>query len=274
LGRLNPEKFQQLAGLHSTLGDEGTLASLGDGSLLELTQLPSSSLQMLTDTGSTQTVLNWSNIAGTNFDKVVASELYKHKQATDFSAEGLDRLLLTNTQSIAKLSMLDKTSMDTIVTQVSVGNLNTLTEKHDVSALKALADYYPNLDLDGRNALVNVWAQRPELAEKYMGGQAQQGIIQAKNQAAAINFIASDTSLLSLYRDIPALISGDIPFSLFLAKYQLRNILIYALISIAAVILLLAILSRLIFGRRRKVIIKEVIREVPAQEKSEAPKDS
>ena len=273
LGRLSPEKFQQLSGLHSTLGDDGTLASLANNSLLELVQLPPSSLQMLSDTGSTETVLNWSAIAGANFDKVAASELYKHKQASDFSAEGLDRLLLTNTQSIAKLSMLDKIAMDTIVTQVSVANLNSLAEQHEVSTLKVLADYYPNLDLDARNALVNVWTQRPDLTEKYLATQSMNGIIGANNQAAAINFIASDTSLLSLYRDIPALISGDIPFNLFLAKYQFRNILIYAIISIAALFLVLAILSRLIFGRRRKVIIKEVIREVPAQEKSDTTKE-
>ena len=273
LGRLSPEKFQQLAGLHSSLGNEGTLTSLADNSLVELVQLPNSSLQMLNDTGSTTTVLAWSNIAGTNFDKIVASELYKHKEARDFSAEGLDRLLLTNTQSIAKLSMLDKPAMDTIVTQISVANLNTLAEQHDISTLKALADYYPNLDLDGRNALVNIWTQRPDIVGKYLGSQSINGIIDANNQSAAISFIASDTSLLSLYRDIPALISGDIPFGLFLAKYQMRNLLIYALISIAILFLILGLFSRLVFGRRKKVIIKEVIREVPLQEKPEGSKD-
>ena len=260
LGNVTSNKFQLLSESLDIAGEKDFLLALDSGKLTRLVDLPASSTTLLKKLKSIPLVLDWAELAGANFNEVVAVEaLYLHKEPSDFSEEALKNLLdLNDSEAIANLAMMSTSTLNILLSNLSTASLRLVALEHSPLLLSSLAWYVERLPRDAYSQLITLWTQSPQLASKYSTSQAKNGIVKSGNPSAAILFLTTDTSLFSIYRDLPRILSGEISINLFLAKYNLQQVLLYGAFALLALLLVINFLSRLIFGSRQRVIIKEV----------------
>ncbi len=260
LGGVTSNKFQLLSESLDIAGEEELLQALDSGRLAQLVDLPISSTALLKRLKSIPEVLAWAELAGSRFDEVVKIEpLYLHKEPSDFSKETLKNLLaLNNSEAIANLALMSTSTLNTLLSNLSTASLRLVALEHSPLLLSSLAWYVERLPKDAYSQLITLWTQSPQLAGKYTNSQAKHGIVGSGNPNAAILFLTTDTSLFSIYRDLPKILSGEISISLFLAKYNMQQVFLYGVLALLVVLLVINSLSRLLFGSRQKVIIREV----------------
>ncbi len=260
LGSVTSNRFQLLSESLDIAGEKDFLIALDSGELTQLVNLPVSSTTLLKKLKSIPLVLAWAELAGSNFNEVVAVEaLYLHKEPNDFSEEALKNLLdLNDPEAIANLAMMSTSTLNILLSNLSTASLRLVALEHSPLLLSSLAWYVERLPRDAYSQLITLWTQSPQLASKYSTSQAKNGIVKSGNPSAAILFLTTDTSLFSIYRDLPKILSGEISINLFLAKYNLQQVLLYGAFAVLALLLVINFLSRLIFGSRQRVIIKEV----------------
>ena len=241
-------------------GETQFLKALDSGDLTELVNLPASSAILLKRLKSIPETLAWAELAGSRLDQVAKIEgLYLHKEPSDFSEQSLKQLLtLDNSKAIATLAMMSTNNLNILLDNLSSASLRLVALEHSPLLLNILAWYVERLPKDAYSQLITLWTQSPQLASKYVTPQAKNGIVKSGDPTAAILFVTTETSLFSIYRDLPKMLSGEISISLFLAKYNLQQVLFYSIFGLLVLLLLMNFLSRLFFGSRQKIVIKEV----------------
>ena len=260
LGSVTSNRFSLLAESLDIAGEKELLKALDSGELIKLVNLPTSSTILLKRVKSISKVLAWAEVAKSQFNALVKAEpLYVHKQPDDFTEETLDTLLtLKNNEVITNLVMMSTNTLNVLLNNLSTSTLRLVALEQSPILLSSLAWYIERLPKDAYNRLITLWTQSPELAPRYTNQQAKNGIVKSGDPNAAIIFLTTNTSFLSLYSDLPKVMSGEISMGLFLAKYELQQVLLYGAFGVVALLIVIGFLSRLIFGSRQRVIIKEV----------------
>ena len=242
------DDFYKLAKVADVTSQQDLLQASNDGQLEQVLRLPETSLAILSSDEPLQTVLAWSDVAGSNLNKVAGFEIYRHKSPSDFTSATLERLLKTdNLQTISKLIMLDKNELDTL-TGLSSANLNRLADGIDVRDFQTLAWYQKALEQDASNLLISLWLERPSRAEKFQPMPVRTAIAESREPETAVQLVGSEPefSLFPPYEvgvDVMNVLSGDVTTWLFFEKY---NILWIIVIGVLLLLLLLALF--LMFG--------------------------
>lgn len=243
-----PEELSKLVNLVGvtlpTLGRDGLLQAVDDGSFAELYQQPEAAFQIVADTGSLAEALAWSTAAGTLLNRVVSSELYKHQPPTGLDQALLEKLLaINNDATIQKLALLTPEALQALLV-LSTENLITLADQLDATELALLADYVQLLDQAQVNQLVAHITSNPETVAQLSNATLRDYLTSSNDVEDALGFLLTPTEGLAAFTDMTKVLTGVAPWQLFLYKYGMGQ---SALVSVVAVVALLIAL-RLLFG--------------------------
>jgi hypothetical protein len=232
-------------------------AAIADGSLEAVMALPPSAVEVLAHTGSLQTVLAWSELAGRDFELMTAAELYKHKAPADLDRELFDNLLaLDDPTLIAELSLLEPDQIRTLL-QVSTAGLRDLAAGLTTVELGQLADYLVDLDQTGRNRLLTVVTDDPSAMTALAQPAVRAYLAEGNDVSVALAFLRGPADVMGFLNDILRLATRQIPTQLFAVKYgwplTATALALPALLALLVVGLILRPFLRLaeIFGRAR-----------------------
>lgn len=99
-----------------------------------------------------------------------------------------------------------------------------------------------------------MWTEKPEAVGRFKNETVQNGIVESGNRVQAIRFVSADSSLRTLYQDVPRVISGNIASKLFFTKYGIDQIVFFVIVSFIVVVvgvLLVRLLAGLLFSSGR-----------------------
>lgn len=243
-----PEELSKLVNLVGvtlpTLGHDGLLQAVDDGSFAELYQQPEAAFQIVADTGSLSEALAWSTAAGTLLNRVVSSELYKHQPPAGLDQGLLEKLLAINSDAtIQKLALLTPAALQALLV-LSTENLITLADQLDATELALLADYVKMLDQAQTNQLVAHITSNPETVAQLSNATLRDYLANSDDVEDALGFLLTSAEGLAAFTDITKVLTGGASWQLFIYKYGMGQ---SALVTVVAVVALLIAL-RLLFG--------------------------
>lgn len=233
-------KISLLIGISlNSMGRNELIASIEDGSLEKVLDLPKFTYKMLQTTHSLNTIAEWSDLAGNQIEAVVRLEIYKH-----LSPQQLDRQLLKEILSLkdpSVISLLILLDIDSIrkLLQISSHNLVELTYHLSPEELKTLAGYIGELKQPQINQLVSFFLSNdPEIIKN---SAVIDSIVQSHNIETSISFWEAEKKPLSFLDGILKILSGRISWHLLAEKYGVKYITaFFILLIILAAFLLLA----------------------------------
>ena len=243
-----PEELSKLVNLVGvtlpTLGHDGLLQAVDDGSFAQLYQQPEAAFQIVADTGSLPEALAWAATAGNLLDQVVSSELYKHQPPTGLDQPLLEKLLALNDDgAIQKLALLNPTALQALLV-LSTGNLVTLANQLSATDLALVADYVGMLDQAQVNQLVAHITSNPETVAQLSDATIRDYLAGSNDVDGALGFLLTPTEGLAAFTDVTKVLTGNAPWLLFIYKYGMGQ---SALVTVVAIIALLVAL-RLVLG--------------------------
>lgn len=266
LENLKPEALPRLdeivALLLGTEGEAGIIRRLGDGSLNTAVNLMSpAAFEIARERKSIETALAWSALAGPRLPLIVEGEIYKRSKPESFTAASLNQLLdVGDKVAIQKLASLDPPVRATLF-EAAAAELKNLGRALTEPELAALARYLTGLDKSASGRVLRAVAQTPSRMQLLAQEGVRDGILASKDQGAAVGMmLAADSGLPDPYlivQHAQLVLDGKVAPRLMWEKHPAISVSLGVL-----VVVVLSMLKRLIFGRRQKVIVKQVA--VPA----------
>lgn len=250
-GLTTPNELSKLVTLVGTLlptvGRDGLLAAVDDGTFARVFQQPESSFQIIADTGSMEEALAWADEAGNLLDGVVRYEIYKHQPPTGLEKPLLEKLVaLDDAAAIQTLVLLNPETLRTLL-ELSTTNLVTLAQQLDATEMASLAEYITVLDQNQRNQLIARISSNPETVTQLSDGRLRDYLANNRtNFDEALAFLLSPKEGLAAFADIAQVATGTTPWQLFLYKYGLgQSALVTGALILAALVALRLLLSAL-----------------------------
>jgi hypothetical protein len=244
-----PEDLAKLVNLVGAampvLGHDGVLAAVDSGLFAQVFAQPEAAFQIVSDSGSLQDAIDWSNAAGNLLDQVVATEVYKHQPAGALDKTLLEKLLAVNDKAaIQKLALLKPEALQALLT-VSTSNLATLATQVEAADLEALASFLPTLNQAQVNQLVARVISEPATVSHLQDPALRDYLTSnSSNLDAALPFLLSPKEGAAPLFDAGQVLLGQVSWRLFLFKYGVGQ---SALVTVGAVVLALIAL-RLVLG--------------------------
>jgi hypothetical protein len=231
-------------------GEGGISKRLEDGTLDTLSKkAPEQVLDIAADTKSVEAALGWQRLAGALLGSVADLELHKVAKPEDFTADGLKKLLALDDRFAAlRIAALPRTMRDAVA-GLTPERQKSLARALSPDELSAFAGYVQGLKQNAAVRLISAVADDPQRMKLLSNTGLQQAILSSRDQNAAVGVILRDGALfdlLSLQQDFGLVTGGDI--SPFLLWHKHTGAVTTAL---GAGALLLLMLARLLFGRRR-----------------------
>lgn len=245
-----------------TLGRDGLLQAVDDGSFGQLLQQSEAAFVILDDTGSLEDALTWTATVGNLIDDVVRYEVYKHQPPTGLERSALEKLLaLQDAVAIQKLALLDPATLNTLL-GLSTTNLVTLANAVDATELSAVADYLTSLDQTRRNQLIAQISSNPATVAQLNDPTLRDFMAtSAVDFESALAFVLAPKTGTAPFTDLTNVATGQVPWQLFLYKYGMgQSALAVGALILAALVALRVILGLLgwlfspitsLFGRNR-----------------------
>ena len=248
-GQKTPEELAKLVNLVGAampvLGHDGLLEAVDSGLFAQVFAQPEAAFQIVSNSGSLQDAIDWSNAAGNLLDQVVATEIYKHQPAGALDKTLLEKLLAVNDKAaIQKLALLKPEALQALLT-VSTSNLATLATQVEAADLEAVAGFLPTLNQTQVNQLVARVISEPATVS-HLQDPALRDYLTSNNSDldAALPFLLSPKEGTAPLLDAGQVLLGQASWRLFLFKYGLGQSM---LVTVGAIILGLIAL-RLVFG--------------------------
>ncbi len=248
-GQKTPEELAKLVNLVGAampvLGHDGLLEAVDSGLFAQVFAQPEAAFQIVSNSGSLQDAIDWSNAAGNLLDQVVATEIYKHQPAGALDKTLLEKLLAVNDKAaIQKLALLKPEALQALLT-VSTSNLATLATQVEAADLEAVAGFLPTLNQTQVNQLVARVISEPATVS-HLQDPALRDYLTSNNSDldAALPFLLSPQEGTAPLLDAGQVLLGQASWRLFLFKYGLGQSM---LVTVGAIILGLIAL-RLVFG--------------------------
>lgn len=244
-----PEDLAKLVSLVGAslpaLGHDGLLEAVDSGLFAQVFAQPEAAFQIVSDSGSLQDAIDWSNAAGNLLDQVVATEVYKHQPADALDKALLEKLLAVNDKAaIQKLALLKPEALQALLT-VSTSNLATLATGVEAADLEALAAFLPTLNQTQVNQLVARVISEPSTISHLQDPALRDYLANNDtNLEAALPFLLSPKEGMAPLLDAGQVILGQASWRLFLFKYGVGQ---SALVTVGAILLALIAL-RLVLG--------------------------
>ena len=233
-------------------GDAGVLKRLENGTLYDaVNRLTEPGMTIARDLRSVEAALRWSTLAGDRLDRVVEWELYRRARADSFTTASISRLLALDDRLAAlRLTSVERDARD-VLFELDNDELRKLARSLAEPELQAMARYMTGLRPDASQRIMRAVAQNPSKMQVLSSTRVRDAVLASRDQDAAVAMMLRNSSLPN-----PAVISAD--FQLVLdgqvspvLLWERHSIVISVLAFLALVVLLM--LKRLLFGRRRRV---------------------
>ncbi len=238
------------------------LGALIDSGRFEFLQtLPEEALEIYRQSGSSETLISWAELAGDLILKVVEFQLYLESNFTDFAdRDALENVLrledetaIRNSmslESVARDALLDlpiETARSLLLGDLSVDQLSTIAEMYLAPLSSQNAELFANSVLN-----------HPALISLLESDLVRGALLQSQNLEAALDFLAEGTmreqgfgSIVQVLEDLAPVLSGNVPWLLFWLKNgsAIRNP--GNVLTVLGGFLLLFLILRIAWGRRR-----------------------
>ncbi len=244
-----PEELAKLVNLVGAtlpvLGRDGLIEAVDSGLFAQVFAQPEAAFQIVSDSGSLQDAIDWSNAAGNLLDQVVATEIYKHQPAGALDKALLEKLLAVNDKAaIQKLALLNPEALQALL-MVSTSNLATLATQVEAADLEALAGFLPTLNQTQVNQLVARVISEPGTVSHLQDPALRDYLANNDtNLEAALPFLLSSKEGMAPLLDAGQVLLGQASWRLFLFKYGVGQ---SALVTVGAILLALIAL-RIVLG--------------------------
>ena len=271
LENLKPEALPRLdevvALLLGTESEAGILKRLDDGTLNTAVNLMSNAaFDIAREQRSIEVALAWSALAGDRLDAVVENEIHKRAKPQQFTVGTLKLLLDINDKvAIQRLAGLEP-QVRAVLFEVAPSDLKGLGRALTEPELNALARYLTGLDKGASGRVLRAVAQAPSRMQLLARDGVRDGILSSRDQSAAVGMMLTadgavpDPWLIMQHAQLAW--DGKVAARLMWEKHPAVSIGVGVF-----ALMILSMLKRLVFGRRQKVIIKQV----PAVVSTSAP---
>ena len=238
------EELYTLARLVTTgldsIGKAELVNAIESGAFERIAQLPESAVDILESSKSVHTVVEWSTLAGSMLDDVVALEIHKLKMPADFDRESLAAVVaLGDKATVAKVLLLDAES-STALLGLPTETLTTLAVSFSVDDLEWLAAYLTDLDnLEERNQLIKQLLATPAMIDELKDESVKDAITSGGDVSGTLDFLSSPRSVQSFVADSIIAWNGGVSW-----YYHYRK---YTAVWLGAIVVLALLLLRIIW---------------------------
>lgn len=223
--------------------------------------LPEEAFEIYRNSGESETLVSWAELAGDLILNVVEYKLYLVSDAGDFvDRDELALVLKLADESAIHMSMsLDAGERETLLALTTETGRALLLGTLNSSQLSLLVSMYlAELAPQDAELLANFVLNNPELISLLESDPVREALLESQNLIAALSFLAEGTvekqgfgRVFQVLEDLDPVLSGDVSWLLFWHKNggTLSNPRI--LVIILGVLLLIYIVFRTAWGRRR-----------------------
>ena len=252
VGRADVPKTDRLVALIlEGEGKDGVVKRIENGTLGEAVKtFDSAAVQVALDVKSLDTAQAWVSLAGGKIDAVKRYGLHRAISPSDISAGALQSLLgLDDSSAIATLVALSPSERNAVL-ELGTEQLAPIARQLTSTELSAFAGYRKQLEPRSAKRLLDAVRERPSVMRGLAPETVRTGILNSGNQMAALNMMLRDGSpfeFANLPGDLKLAYQGDV--SPLLLWYR-SPVMVGVILS--AIVLTLLMLSRMIFGGRRR----------------------
>jgi hypothetical protein len=231
-------------------GEAGLMRRLKNGTLQQaVTKLPAPSMEIARDTRSLEMGLAWTALAGPTLAKVVELGLHKRATAQDFSKASLERLLsLGDALAIVRLAGIERGARDRLL-ELDNAELRGLARGLAEPELETLSRYLTGLEPAAGQRVLRAVAQSPGRMRVLASARVRDAVLSSPDQLAAVAMmLRADSGFdpFTIKDDLVLAYEGRINPILLWDKHPVA-----VSIGAIALLLLLFVLRRLLFGPRR-----------------------
>ncbi len=235
-------------------GEAGVLKRLGDGTLQRaITSLPPAALDIAREARSLETALQWAAAAGDSLPKVVEYEIHRRAKPEAFTLASLQRLIgLQDKLAVTRLASLQPSARNALFELDDI-EVKKLARALDEPQLNSLAGYLTGLDKAPAQRVLRAVAQTPARMAELAQPSVREAILASRDQSAAVGMMLQVSALPNpslLLEHAQLVLDGRVSPWLLWAKHSVAMAAIGA-----AALLLLAILKRLLFPARPRIVV-------------------
>ena len=223
--------------------------------------LPEEALAIYRHSGKSESLVSWAKLAGDHLLKVVEYQLYLVSEVSDFAdRDALERLLrLEDETAILESMSLDPEGRKALLDLTTETARSLLLADLTASQLSLLAStYLTALAPQDAELLANFVLNNPRILSLLEGDLVRNALLKSQNLLAALNFLAEGTTgeqgfggVFQALKDLAPLLSGAVPWLLFWQKNGKALSNPRNLITLLGGLLLLLLVLRLAWARRR-----------------------
>jgi hypothetical protein len=211
--------------------------------------------------------LQWWTIAGEALPRVLEAELHKRAKPETFTKVGLQRVLaIGDRATMQRVAALAPQSRDVLL-EIDQGDLRTLGRALSEPELASLASYMTALDKGTAGRVLRAVAQTPSKMQVLAKPSVRNAILASRDQALAVAMMLKSDVVPDPFMAVEHLrqvFDGNVSPVLLWEKHP-----VFLVGSLLAGLIVLALLKRLLFGRRPTVVVQRV--ETPAANPTAAP---
>lgn len=248
-------KTNELVNLALKTGDEAHfLKLLRDGTLKKaILELTEDGVRIAIEAQSIEAGYKWSKIAKGDLKRILILGLHTNSKPEDYSQKKIRKLLALNDDlAIKRFSLLQPGERNTLFSlpdRQFRDFLETLTQEQ----LQVLSGYIAELSPDAARVFVEGIRSSPDKMRLFGRSEVRFGVVRSKDQLAAVNLMLRQSSgweFMQLPNDVRLAANGDVSPVLLWSKQPLA-------VSVASIFLIILLLAfyRLIFGRRKQIIV-------------------
>ena len=237
-------------------GETGLGKRLENGTLHRaVSALPPGAIEIAREARSLEMALQWEAVAGASLPKVVEYEIHRRAKPDGFTNASLQRLLgLQDKLAVTRLASLSPAAR-TPLFDIDAGELKTLARALDDNQLDSLSRYLTGLDKAPAQRVLRAVAQTPSRMADLAKPRVREAILASSDQAAAVGMMLQANSmpdLTQLLDHARLVFDGRVSPLLLWEKHPLSIVG-----SGVALLVLLVLLRRLLFGTRAKIVVQQ-----------------
>lgn len=233
-------------------GESAILKRLDDGTLHEAVErLPAPAFEIAREMRSLPQAFAWTTLAGDQLPRVVELELFRRNPPEQFTKASLQRILgLDDRVAVARLAGLPGAVRDPLL-EVADPDLKRLARGLDEAELTSLSSYLTGLERNASQRLLSAVAHAPARMRTVAAPTVRNAILASRDQAAAVDIMLRADGIFDFVdfaQDVTLVREGRVNPWVLWARYPIALSLGGGL-----AMLVLLILWRLLFGRRRRI---------------------
>ena len=274
LERLKPEALPRLdetvAIMLATEGEAGILKRLADGSLNTIVNvLPDGAFDIARETRSIDVALQWTTLAGENLPQVLTYEIHRRTKPETLTKASLIQLLAVGDKlAVGRLASLAP-NQRTPLFELPPAELRNLARSLVETDLGELSRYITALDKGAATRLLSAVSQTPSRMQLLGRPSVRDAILASKDQSAAVGMmlrsdVVPDPWMVAEHARY--VLDGKVSPWLLWEKHPIF-VGGAAFLGLA----LLAMMKRMLFGRRPRVVVERIPQSAPPPPRASAP---